>query len=72
MPVVQKITPCLWFDDQTERVECVEQSGFYCRDDWYGLGLSHEPAVSSMNGQMRSEDQPRVSPIVGIDRMYRT
>jgi hypothetical protein len=32
-----------------------------------GFALSHEPAVNGMNGQMRREDQPRVSPIVGIE-----
>jgi hypothetical protein len=32
-----------------------------------GFALSHEPAVNSMNGQMRREDQPGVSPIVGIE-----
>jgi hypothetical protein len=31
-----------------------------------GFAWSHEPAVNSMNGQMRREDQQRVSPIVGI------
>lgn len=32
-----------------------------------GFAWGHEPAVNSMNGQMRREDQPRVSPIVGIE-----
>jgi hypothetical protein len=32
-----------------------------------GFALSHEPAVNSMNGQMRREYQPRVSPVVMVD-----